>query len=234
MQGHGGAHTAERQRLHTDPHIPVWNQGCKTTQLGHLSFKAAHTQLPSKQKTRPTEPGALPTPRPSIRGPPRATRFHSLRSVHEAPSGSPSHPLNPEVTSLNSAAAFLYVPFLFPVSKNEADKRRTQWTRGAESSSVDWPMSPLMRQGWNTNTDTRLSRPQRAALSLPGSFDTWFQSSSSAGAGVQRCPSLPPHTRPRTPAEQRESGARVTWAGDELEGGASGRRTAVSWHRGWH
>ena len=68
--------------------------------------------------------------------------------------------------SFSLAPAPLHLPFFSPVSRNEADKRRTQWTRGAESSSVECPMSPLTRQGWNRETDACFSDNQRRYSSI--------------------------------------------------------------------
>lgn len=47
MKGHRSSDTAESQRLHADPHVPVWNQRCKGTTW--VTFKAANTSFPKTQ-----------------------------------------------------------------------------------------------------------------------------------------------------------------------------------------
>lgn len=62
MKGHRGSDTAESQRLHADPHVPVWNQRCKGTTW--VTFKAASTSFP-KTHTGPARAAAhrpLPPP----------------------------------------------------------------------------------------------------------------------------------------------------------------------------
>lgn len=67
-QGHCGADTAERQRLHADTHVPVGNQGCKGTTWVSPSASKQQTLSFQKSKTRFPEAAARPS-RQSVQPP---------------------------------------------------------------------------------------------------------------------------------------------------------------------
>ena len=137
------------------PSRPYPEPRLQTNPPGSPSAWKQHMSSFRINKTRPAKPTAPVFPSlPSGQWKPKLVpRFYSV-CCKQAQSWLPRWPLKPQVTPFNPAPAFLHLPFFSPVSKNEADRRRTQWTRGAESSSLDWPMSPLIRQGWNRKTDS--------------------------------------------------------------------------------
>lgn len=156
MKGHGGSHTAECQRLDADPHVPVRNQHCKETTSFTFGFKAANMRCAPPRPGDPAPSRRLPAP---VRQPKPALTpsFYSLPLLHNQCKRVTKLTLKPRDFLPRCNCPAIYVPFFSPVSKKEAESRRTQWTRGTESSSVDCPMSPLIRQGCNRETDTSLS-----------------------------------------------------------------------------